>query len=205
MPDIGTMQTTISRRTMDMTVNDMLRKFNDELLRTERPGIKGLIEFMEVGGFYVAPCSGAHHLAKESGLLEHSLNVLNIARKLNSALEAGIKDDTIVITALLHDLGKMGDHGKFNYIENLLKDGKQSTAKPYITNPSLPYIQHEVRSVMIAERFICLSEDEEQAILWHNGLYGAFKHDIQSKETPLYMVLHWADMWASRVTEIEED
>ena len=188
-----------------MTVNDMLRKFNDELLRTERPGIKGLIEFMEVGGFYVAPCSGAHHLAKESGLLEHSLNVLNIARKLNSALEAGIKDDTIVITALLHDLGKMGDHEKFNYIENLLKDGKQSTAKPYITNPSLPYIQHEVRSVMIAERFICLSEDEEQAILWHNGLYGAFKHDIQSKETPLYMVLHWADMWASRVTEIEED
>lgn len=205
MPDTGTMQTTILRRTMDMTVNEMLREFNDELLRTERPGIKDLIEFMEVGGFYVAPCSGAHHLAKESGLLEHSLNVLNIARKLNSALEAGIKDDTIIITALLHDAGKMGDHGKFNYIENLLKDGKQSTAKPYVTNPSLLYIPHEVRSVMIAERFICLYEDEEQAILWHNGLYGAFKYDIQSKETPLYMVLHWADMWASRVTEIEED
>ena len=188
-----------------MTVNDMLRKFNDELLRTERPGIKDLIEFMEVGGFYVAPCSGAHHLAKESGLLEHSLNVLNIARKLNSALEAGIKDDTIVITALLHDLGKMGDHGKFNYIENLLKDGKQSTAKPYVTNPSLLYIPHEVRSVMIAERFIVLSEDEEQAILFHNGLYDTFKYVIPGKEIPLYMVLHFADLWASRVTEIEEE
>lgn len=190
---------------MDITVNEMLQKFNDELLRTERPGIKDLIEFMEVGGFYVAPCSGAHHLAKESGLLEHSLNVLDIARKLNKSLVAGIKDDTIVITVLLHDLGKMGDHGKFNYIENLLKDGKQSTAKPYITNPSLLYIPHEVRSVMIAERFIVLSEDEEQAILFHNGLYDTFKYVIPGKETPLYMVLHWADMWASRVTEIEED
>jgi hypothetical protein len=57
---------------------------------------------------------------------------------------------------------------------------------------------------MIAERFIVLSEQEEQAILWHNGLYGAFKYDIQGKETEMYMILHFADMWASRVTEVTE-
>ena len=58
---------------------------------------------------------------------------------------------------------------------------------------------------MIAERFIELTEEEETAILWHNGLYGQFKYDIPGKETKLYMALHWADMWASRVTEIEEE
>lgn len=27
------------------------------------------------------------------------------------------------------------------------------------------------------------------------------KYEIQGKETPLYMLLHFADLWASRVTE----
>jgi hypothetical protein len=55
---------------------------------------------------------------------------------------------------------------------------------------------------MIAERYISLTEEEEQAILYHNGLYGVFKYEISGKETPLYMLLHFSDMWASRVIEI---
>ena len=104
----------------------------------------------------------------------------------------------------MHDLGKMGDHGKANYVNNILKDGKQSSAKPYSTNKDLIYLAHEIRSALIAERFIQLTEEEETAILWHNGLYGQFKYDIPGKETPLYMVLHFSDMWASRVIEKED-
>ena len=98
----------------------------------------------------------------------------------------------------------MGDHGKKNYVEKILKSGSRSEAELYCTNPDLVYIAHEIRSVMIAERYITLSEEEERAILWHNGLYGQFKYDIPGKETPLYMIIHTADMWASRVTEKEE-
>jgi hypothetical protein len=58
---------------------------------------------------------------------------------------------------------------------------------------------------MIAERYIRLSEEEERAILWHNGLYGQFRNDITGKETELYMIIHFADMWASRITEKEEE
>lgn len=185
-------------------MDDLMILFNDELLKTKRDGIDELIEAMTEGGFYEAPCSGSYHLAEPGGLLRHSLNVLETARALNAAWHADIPDASIVITALLHDLGKMGDHGKPNYIENILKDGKRSAAKPYITNPDLTYIEHENRSVWIAERYIYLSEQEEQAILWHNGLYGVYKYAIQGKETPLYMILHFADMWCSRVVEIEE-
>ena len=46
-------------------------------------------------------------------------------------------------------------------------------------------------------------EEESWAILMHNGLYGAFKYQIPGKETPLYLLLHTADMWASRVLEKE--
>lgn len=99
----------------------------------------------------------------------------------------------------------MGDHYKPNYVENILKSGERSSAKPYTTNTELAYIPHEIRSVMIAERYIFLSEDEEKAILWHNGLYGQFKYDIQGKEDELYMILHFADMWASRIIEKEDN
>jgi len=182
---------------------DNTELFNKELKKTQRAGIPDLIDYMEEGGFYTAPCSGAHHLAKEGGLLEHSLNVLDLARKLNRAWGEPVNDISLVIVCLLHDLGKMGDHGKPNYVPNYLKDGTLSKAKPYVTNPDLPYIPHEARSYTIAERFIVLSEQEEIAILYHNGLYGDFRYEIQGKETPLYMILHFSDMWASRVTEVE--
>lgn len=183
----------------------MRAEFIEELKKANRSGSDELIDAMDDGRFFEAPCSGAHHLAEEGGLVEHSLNVLKCARDLNEALGAGIDDASIIIAALLHDLGKMGDHGKANYVENILKDGKRSATKPYITNPELTYLPHEVRSVMIAERYIFLKEEEETAILWHNGLYGTFKYDIQGKETPLYMIIHWADMWASRIIEKEDE
>jgi putative nucleotidyltransferase with HDIG domain len=179
--------------------------FDGELIKTKRDNIKELIECMEDGGFYESPCSGAHHLAEPGGLLEHSLNVLTLARDLAKSWDSTIPDESITISALLHDLGKMGDHGKPNYAENYLKDGSRSSAKPYITNTDLVYIPHEVRSVLIAERYIYLSEEEERAILWHNGLYGQFRNDITGKETELYMIIHFADMWASRITEKEEE
>ena len=182
----------------------MREQFIEELRNTGRKGIDNLISAMDKGGFFTAPCSGSFHLAKEGGLLEHSLNVLKFSRQLNEAFGNPIAEDSITITALLHDLGKMGDHGKANYTENYLKDGSRSKAKPYITNPDLIYLPHEIRSVAIAERYIELTEDEETAIYFHNGLYSTFKYDIPGKETQLYMILHTADLWCSRFVEVEE-
>ena len=179
-------------------------KIIDLLKSTEREGIDNLIEAMEQGGFFTAPCSSDKHLCCPGGLAEHSLNVYSAMVDIDAGLAADLPEDSIVICAILHDLGKMGDHGKPNYTENILKSGMKSSAKPYSTNKDLIYLPHEIRSAMIAERYIHLSEEEETAILWHNGLYSTFKFDIPGKETPLYMVMHFADLWASRVIEIEE-
>ena len=179
------------------------------LLSTGRQGIAGLLVEMDEMGFYTAPCSTQYHLAYSGGLAEHSLNVYELMDKLSSILHPEVDKSSVIICALLHDLGKAGQFGKPNYIINMLKGrGKnaepyQSPTKPYIGNPELLYIDHEVRSIQIAGRHINLTEDENWAILMHNGMYGNFKYQIQGKETPLYLLLHMADMWASRVTEKE--
>lgn len=185
------------------------------LEETGRSGIGYLVMYMEENGFFEAPCSTSHHLSKEGGLAEHSLNVYEIAEDLRQTLCPEMEAESIIITALLHDIGKMGQYGKPVYVPNMLKgratkanpnpEPYQSTDKPYAVNPDLLYIDHEVRSLAIISQYIELTEYEQQAILWHNGLYGDFKYQIQGKETPLYMILHWADMWASRVIEKEEE
>lgn len=186
-------------------VADIIR---DYLMKTKREGVVDLLDYMSDIGFLTAPCSSSYHLAKEGGLAEHSVNVLNLAEKLGVAWLGGAKyneiQDSVVICSLLHDLGKCGQFGKSLYVPNILKDGKQSKAKPFTTNSDLLNIPHEIRSVTIATMFIDLTEEEQHAILYHNGLYGPLKYEIQGKETPLYMILHFADMWASRVIETKK-
>ncbi len=199
---------------------EMKEGFVELLLSTQRAGMDKLIDWMENNGFFTSPCSGGNHLAKEGGLVEHSLNVLCIMQDMSFLLCDGPEilskeqQDSIIICALLHDLGKCGDYGKPGYVPNMIKDGrptkaepeqkyKQSETKPFEVNKELIPVDHEIRSVKIASKFIDLTEEEELAILWHNGLYGNFKYQIQGKETPLYLLLHFADMWASRVVEIE--
>lgn len=192
-----------------MSKTTLADEFRDTLMKTGREGMADLLSYLSDEGFLTAPCSGSYHLAKEGGLLEHSINVLHTAEKISVALYGGKNvteemRNSIAICALLHDIGKIGDFGKPNYVPNMLKSGELSKTKPYETNKNLLYVDHEIRSVKICAMFIDLTEEEEHAILYHNGLYGNLKYAINGKETPLYMIIHWADMWASRVIEKED-
>ena len=177
----------------------------DSLMKTKREGIVDLLGYMNEIGFLEAPCSGGNHLAKKGGLAEHSVNVLTIAEKIGVALLGGARynevQDSVVIAALLHDLGKCGDYEKPMYVESILKSGKQSDTKPYKRNPELSAVPHAVRSIKLATLFIDLTEAEEWAILCHDGLYDFMYKELKGKETWLQMIIHWADMWASRIIE----
>lgn len=184
------------------------------LKTTNREGMESLISWMNENGFFKAPCSTSHHLCVEGGLAEHSLNVYRSMILLSKTLLGeNLEDeitDSIIICSLLHDIGKVGQFGKSYYMENYLskldKEGNpvRSESKPFITNKDLLNIPHDVRSIAILSKFINLTEDEQFAILYHNGLYGDFKYQISGKETELYMLLHFADLWVSRVVEAKQ-
>lgn len=128
-----------------------------------------LLAWMDENGFYVAPCSGGNHLAKEGGLAKHSLNVLGVMQDMSFLLCNGPENiskeyqDAIYICSLLHDLGKCGDYGKPGYVPNMLKgratkanpapEPYQSPSKPFKVNDGLSPVDHEVRSVKIASKF----------------------------------------------------
>ena len=170
---------------------------------TDEVNVNNLINHLDHNGFFKAPCSGAYHLAEEGGLVKHSVNVAKVADDI--AQELGFLDlSSVRRCSLLHDVGKMGQFGKPNYVENILKTtGKMSTSKPYVSNKDLMYVPHEIRSIHIVSQFINLTEEENFAILHHNGMYGDLKYTLSGKETPLQMILHFADMWASRVVEVK--
>ena len=172
------------------------------LMSTEIVGIDDLLNYMENNSFYDAPCSGRYHLSMPGGLAVHSLNVYNTMIKLNNALDANLNTNSIKIVGLLHDIGKASYHGKETYIPNVLKDKKLSLAKPYVTNGALLGIPHEIASLEIISKFIDLTEDEAMSVVAHNGLYTQTGYFIRGKETKLYLLLHSADMWTSRFSEV---
>jgi 23S rRNA maturation-related 3'-5' exoribonuclease YhaM len=186
----------------------MIKEQIEHLLRqTKRDGIEDLLNYMDKAGFYTSPASTKYHGASEGALAVHSLNVCNAAIDLATAWcgENWVDNNinSIVICALLHDLGKAGQFNKPLYVDNILKKGR-SEAQPFKINDELMTLDHEIVSVIEASKYIELTEDEQRAIAWHNGLYGTFKYQIAGKETPLYMIIHFADMWASRVIESKE-
>lgn len=186
-------------------------KIMNLLNNTGRKGIAELTLFMAIHGFYEAPCSSKYHLAKEGGLAEHSLNVYETMTKMNKALNAGVDENSLIITGLLHDVGKMGLNGEPYYVpayeeKNLMISGQVVRTEKIPTggfegNKKLLNIRHEFISVTTISQYIDLTIDEYNAILYHNGLYTPAGQDIKGKETPLYLLLHSADMWAARVIE----
>jgi 23S rRNA maturation-related 3'-5' exoribonuclease YhaM len=183
----------------------MNNKIIELLKSTERKGIDGLINRMsnEIG-FFTAPCSGQYHGCKPGGLAEHSFNVYRTMMEIadSDVINKHFEGEfDIKIVSLLHDLGKASYHNKPNYVPNILNSGKVSESKPYETNKDRLYIAHEIVSLQIASKYIELTEEEEFAILYHNGLYVSTGRDIQGKERPLQQLLHFSDMWCSRFIE----
>lgn len=80
--------------------------FIEALRSTEREGVEDLIDWLESSDFFEAPSSTKYHGSYPGGLCDHSLNVMDSIIMLNKQLETNIKEDSMILVALLHDLCK---------------------------------------------------------------------------------------------------
>jgi len=152
-----------------------------------------------------SPASTRFHLNIEKGLLLHSVGVTYNALKIKDLLAPDITDESVVITALFHDLGKVGLPGKPYYLPNKNKWEIEKRGMAYKVNPDIVTMNLGVRSLYIISQHVTLSETEAQAIVAHDGIYpvngGVVNLDYHHKECRLQMILHFADKWTAAVEE----
>lgn len=174
----------------------------------KRSGIVELLRYMDLEtDFFTAPASTKYHGNYRGGLLEHSLNVYDALKKLNSLFpDLNISEESIAICALFHDLCKANYYTEST--RNVKDDatGKWSKVPYYTTDDQFP-IGHGEKSVILLMKYIKLNDDEIYAIRWHMGGFdsatkgGDYGESKAYENCPLAVMLHLADMMASYLME----
>ena len=179
----------------------MKERFLELLRSTKREGIENLISFIEKTDFYTAPASTRFHGSFEGGLLEHSIKVYDILsdKIKNYPLNLEISEDTIIISALLHDICKVNFY-KVDYRNAKNSKGEWEKVPYYTVDDTIPY-GHGEKSVMMISEYIKLTSEEKYAIRWHMGftepkeLYNTL--GTAFKKYPLALLIHEADLEAT--------
>ncbi len=168
-----------------------------------------LMNFIENETVYLTtPASTKYHLCRERGLLEHSVNVAENLLKIKAVLAPEISDESCVIVALLHDLGKAGMPGQPQYIKNEPSPKQKAygypATTPYRFNKDLLYLSVPIRGLYLAASRFPLTEDEVQAIVYHDGQYVEDNRSVAAREGKLTLLLQYADNWSGFIVETAE-
>ncbi|TET10388.1 MAG: HD domain-containing protein [Candidatus Atribacteria bacterium] len=139
-----------------------------------------------------SPASTRFHLCEQKGLLIHSVGVTSTLLEIKNTLMKNISDESCVIVGLFHDLGKIGTFGKELYIK--VKD-------TYVYNNKVVSMGLATRSLYLVSQYITLTDDEAQAIAYHDGQYVLENKVVAHKESSLTLLLHYADYWTAHMYE----
>jgi hypothetical protein len=175
-----------------LTQEERLKQFDDLMSREFSKADMGMLkEFLFGLGFFDAPASTKYHGNYPGGLFDHSFQVTRalvlLTEKLSLHWE---RKESPCIVGMLHDLCKCDQYtlnpdGTFDYCKNL------------------PLCGHGDKSVILAQRFAPLTEEEALCIRWHMGAYDDKEvwNNLGAaiEKYPNVLYTHTADMIASRV------
>ena len=166
------------------------------------------IDFLENRtSWMTAPASIEGALSHEKGLLIHAVGVAKQLLRSKDTLMPQLDDESAIIAALFHDVGKVGVEGKplFLVEEKVTPSalglglGRSVTTSYYIENPKLVPMSVGVRSLFLVSQYMLLSDDEAQAICYQNN-----HEEIAGHEIPLTILLEMANKWQTKIYENDE-
>lgn len=192
------------------------------------PGADKLLEWLDSTDFYSAPASTRFHLAREGGLVIHSIHVQQrLALLCKDEYGSGqIDTESIAICGLLHDVCKANVYQQEPKNRKTYDPEKVAAAEPwqvkhdalgdfiwetvmgYRFEDDLPY-GHGEKSVYIISAFMKLSREEAMAIRWHMGFSnndfkaGGYSVGSAFEKYPLALLTHIADLQATYLDEVE--
>jgi len=164
--------------------------------------------------YALAPASGKtwYHNAFPGGYVDHVNRVVEYAvKQMRLYKEMGgdidFTEEELVFAALFHDLGKLGDGEKMNYLPQTDKWRQDKLAEMYTNNPELDFMLIPDRSLFVLQKFgIEVTKKEFLGIRLHDGVFDEankayfFSYNPSSRQkTNIIKVLHVADFLASQV------
>jgi hypothetical protein len=177
-----------------------MEQYSELLARiSSRKGVRELASYLEKYGLFKAPASTKYHLCVEGGLLIHQVGVAKLALKLRETLMPDKSEESVILCALFHDAHKVTDgFGNQTYDKN---NTATSDRQPYFWNTKQLGFGGGHKSALLISKFVDLTQDELQAIAYHDGPFVPSWDDIKSDPYPLTLLIHYADMWSTWVIE----
>lgn len=201
---------------MTIDIKKNKEEFVNLLRSTNRDGVENVITDLEEMGFFEAPASAGHHLNTAGGLVEHSLNTCKAAlvvwegmKKLESYLENEVKEDSVILASLLHDICK-ADMYLRSVKRRKNKIGDWEDCEGYkLTFKNFPLGHGENSQVLALCSGLELSDAEMLAIRWHMGAWGVNMNSYEEQRNydaakilyPLVTIVQTADGLAAGIME----
>lgn len=188
-------------------------KIIDHYIQDRKESVMNMLNHMQET-MMMAPASGKtwHHNAFPGGYIDHVNRVVKYAVKQKKLYEemggnVDFTNEELVFAALFHDLGKMGDGDKENYVPQTDKWRQDKLSEMYTYNPDLDFMLVPDRSLFILQKFgIQVSQKEWLGIRLHDGVFDKaneayfFSNQESSRQkTSIVSILHAADFLASKV------
>ena len=140
-----------------------------------------------------------YHNCMPGGLVDHSLRVLTNSMKLVKSFGWTVTKDSLIISCLFHDLGKVGlanDDGTVSdyYIPQESDWHRDKLGELYKYNKEMQYMSTPQRSVHMCQQFgVKLKTDEYLSILLNDGFVLDENKPYCLKTNPLVFVVMTAD------------
>lgn len=184
-------------------IQEVKKTIMELLNSTKRKGINKVIKYMEESDFFIAPASTKYHGNYDGGLAEHSLNVYILFVEKNKRFDLGLSEETIIISALLHDFCKINFYIKQTcWRKN--DANRWESYQGYKVKDDFP-VGHGEKSVIMLQNFIRLTREEIFLIRWHMGASEPKEMQMNLNNTysifPAAVALHTADMETSYLLE----
>ncbi len=139
------------------------------------------------------------HCAFPGGLVDHSLRVLGNTMRLVKAFSWDVPKDSLIIGALLHDLGKVGDHETDLYVPQDSDWHRDKLGEMYKHNKEIQYMTVPDRGVWLCQHFgLKLTQTEWLCIRLNDGQYADENAPYKMKEPLLVDAVHMADLISTK-------
>jgi len=178
-------------------VGCLLLIYNDDSKALETA--KKCLDWLRETDFFETAGSTRFHDAVEGGLLRHSLRVVNRVITL-LALEqfSSVVLAEVILMALAHDWCKIGLYERYLRNDKNEETGVWSKIPSYRFKQSAYPYGHGVTSMVLAKKYLPMTEEMALACRWHMSGYSVAtneSYDLSEANArfPMCLLLQWAD------------